>query len=518
MKREDEKQTGASPGGDDQTPDTAYYDGDCPMCSTFVARLGTDTAVDYRDLRTDALPDTIARDEAERLIHVQTREGSTLKGAQAVLHLLERHGRWRWLARFGRLPVIRSLADVVYAFIAANRFYIFGPMQRLYWMKQTLVIATLIPLWITRNLWFGETSRFYALTPVVDWLPAINWPLDHVIFGVMAALLLAAFFSSRPRNYIVAFLAVAVPYSCWDQSRWMPYNFQFAAMFLALALVPWEPRPQSATQNQRVSSLAMLSVVIFSIWFWSGLHKVSMRYLTIGFPWLISPFTPYLPEAVLPVVPVFGLLSTPVEAGGALLLLSRRTRALGVLLVTSMHCFILLVFGPFGHSFNHSVWSWNVAMIAFCWLCFWRNSAMGWRDVLWGRGAVHKLTTVIFLVMPILNYAGMWDDFLSHKLYTWTTKEAEIDILDESIIPVLPPEMRPWVERVDGRSFVHVLKWSYSVFESPPYHADRVFDSVFAKVCETVPSRDAVQLRLFHSPNLTGTRSRIEVKSCPSEP
>ena len=71
---------------------TAYFDGDCPMCKTFVPWLqnteldGTKdkNSVKFENLRTKELPDSINKDKAIEKIHLVDKNGDILTGAKAV--------------------------------------------------------------------------------------------------------------------------------------------------------------------------------------------------------------------------------------------------------------------------------------------------------------------------------------------------------------------------------------------------------------------------------------------------
>lgn len=513
---------------DEKTSADVFYDGDCPMCRAFTAHVepqGKGDSTRFEDLRKGKLPEDIDPLAAEKHIHLKDSNGEILKGAPAVLRILERKSKYLPLVYLGRLPIFSSIAALLYAFIAANRFFLFGPFAKLYWTKNTIAIGFLIPLVITRKLWFGASSRFYALTPVHEALPRIDYPLDHFLVILMAVLLSLIVLLPNPRSAIWLFIGICVPYSFLDQSRWMPYNYQFVAMFLPFAFFNWKPESDKAVAEAKWQRIcAMLSIVVLGIWFWSGIHKINMRYFAVGYPWLLSPFTKLLPEHFLSWIYATAFVSTLVESGGALLLLFKKTRRLGVLVITAMHIVILLAFGPLGHSFNHSVWSWNVAMLVFLWLFFWNNSYLSARDILLGtgklgNGILHKILLFLFVIMPVLSHFDKLDDFFAHKLYSWSTKEAEIELLSERVINELPEEMRPWIHQLEERKFVHVLEWSYSLFESPPYHADRVFKSIFHATCLQVRHPEEVRLLIFEAPNWrTGRSKQVRYRCGPDAP
>jgi predicted DCC family thiol-disulfide oxidoreductase YuxK len=495
------------------------FDGECPMCRSFVAKIGgeEDSSISFDDSHSEATeyPDKVAKDDIEKSLHHIDSSGRIRTGADAVFQTLEDKGSLLLLVRMGRLPVFAQMAEVIYRLVALNRHFLFGPLKTIYWVKVILAIGFLIPLPITKNLWLGETSRFYATTPVIASLPQIAFPFDHFIYYFIVALLWAILLLPNPRSCIIAFLLLVIGYALWDQTRWMPYYFQYVCMFIALLGFDWtrsDGADKALEQQRRV--LLTLGVVLVGIWFWSGSHKINYRYIFVGYPWLVHTFTEKLPEPFTSIVLSFGFLSTAIESGGALSLLFKRSRKIGIFLIVGMHSFILLTFGPLGLNFNHSVWSWNIAMIGFCCLIFLSQGDAKFSDFIPGKGLLHRAILVLFCFMPALNFFGVYDDFMSHALYSWTTIEAEIELHDDAVESELPKEIIPSIERQENRSFVHVLRWSYSVFESPPYHAHRVFVSVFGKLCRTIKSKEDISLYVYGKPDWRTGKSLVDIYRC----
>ncbi len=117
-------------------PDTLYYDGQCPLCTREMAKLGQlcDAQLQLADIHrlppdnsleqtdglapTDALP---SRDTLLKTLHLRTAEGQWLTGIDANVAAWQ-HTRlgplWRWL----RWPLIRPVADRVYRLWAERRY------------------------------------------------------------------------------------------------------------------------------------------------------------------------------------------------------------------------------------------------------------------------------------------------------------------------------------------------------------------------------------------------------------
>jgi predicted DCC family thiol-disulfide oxidoreductase YuxK len=107
--------------------DVLYFDGQCPLCTAEMDRLGklADSGLVLRDiheLRDDTLP---CRDDMLRTLHLRTAEGELLTGIEANVAAWQ-HTRmglfWRWL----RWPLVRPIAEKVYGRWALWRY------QRLY--------------------------------------------------------------------------------------------------------------------------------------------------------------------------------------------------------------------------------------------------------------------------------------------------------------------------------------------------------------------------------------------------
>ncbi|MEC5216709.1 putative DCC family thiol-disulfide oxidoreductase YuxK [Actimicrobium sp. GrIS 1.19] len=118
-----EKNTQDTTSSTDRTPAPAalqvMFDGSCPLCRREVGV--------YRDLTPSAPiqwvdvsdPNNLLPSGAERAVfmarfHVRTADGRLLGGAAAFVALWLTLPGWRWLGRFGALPGVTPLLEVVY--------------------------------------------------------------------------------------------------------------------------------------------------------------------------------------------------------------------------------------------------------------------------------------------------------------------------------------------------------------------------------------------------------------------
>jgi hypothetical protein len=97
-------------------------------------------------------------------------------------------------------------------------------------------------------------------------------------------------------------------------------------------------------------------LMVFSVYFFSGLQRLNGGFAGDAFPWLVEPFK-IVRHSVGAVVPFR-------KAGLAPALLYQHTRRAAVLLAICMHAAILRAIGPLGHNYTTVVWPWNVVMAA----------------------------------------------------------------------------------------------------------------------------------------------------------
>ena len=476
------------------------------MCQNFAARTANVEIV-QKNLRTDTLPEDVTITDARSVLHFYDHDGQLHKGASAALKILAKLPAWKLPATILLLPPFIFLAQLVYRFIALNRFVLFGSNTRIAYIKYVLILACLTPMLISQRLWLGDWQRSIPTTAITSSL-SITYPWDLIIYIALLALLVLAFVLPKPRYCFFGFTALAVGYSLSDLNRLMPYYLEFYWCFLLLGLHSWSINNE--TQHSTSRFLSSISLILFSIWFWSGIHKLNITYLMIGFPWLISPLSSHLAPETAATLNSLAILTPLIESCAALALLFPYTRFLGIIGITTMHVLILLFLGPLGHNYNHSVWSWNIAHIALCWLVFYRSPVFSGK-ILFPRTVIHALVLCWFLVFPVLNYLEIWPRTLSYSLYTWAGKDAEVYSTSDNALAHLPSDLP--IDHGTNRKSVPIQKWFYLELKSPPFDEDKVYLKTFSKICQSSSEPEELFLSLRSTPNyLTGVRIEQRVK------
>lgn len=338
-------------------------------------------------------------------------------------------------------------------------------VSRLAWLRLALAAGLVMAMLLSPNLWVS--SRSYPLTPLWDAIPPLPYPADYALFGLFLALVVGVGISrGRITGWLAATaLALAVFLALGDTSRLQPWFYQYSFMLLALCLCGWG----------RISVLDTLNacrLIVAATYFWSGLQKANAGFFHNLYPWLVESLTERLPDWAGSAL-LSGAYAVPVvEAAIGLGLLTRRFRKPAVIGALLMHAFIMLCVGPFGNNWNVVVWPWNFAMVAFVLVLFWRapdepspSSILSPARNLFSPGfALRAVVLVLFAIMPLFSFFGLWDSYLSSSLYSGAGK-------------------RGYVLTWDGTEWqsARIGDLAEQELNVPAYPEERVFKSVFAQ-------------------------------------
>ena len=107
---------------------TVFYDGKCGLCSKEInhyrkiAPNGVFYWQDITECTDDLKKEGISLSEGLKLLHVKDEEGLMHVGVDAFILIWKQLKRWRILAIFVELPLIRQITNVLYYYFASLRF------------------------------------------------------------------------------------------------------------------------------------------------------------------------------------------------------------------------------------------------------------------------------------------------------------------------------------------------------------------------------------------------------------
>lgn len=347
---------------------------------------------------------------------------------------------------------------------------------------------------------FAISWRFwtpYRTFPTVPYIPGLHPTQFSVVVLVMACagLVLACAPKHRPLG-LATFILCLCFLVLEDQSRLQPYIY--VEVIVAIGLF------HHAVKGGELNALRVATVFVY---LWAGIHKLNVHYFDEVFPWVFfSPrithwlsFLEYHPT----VVRTMALSSALLEVSAAAFLLLRKTRAVGVIAVATIHVVALLLIGPIGMQFAPVVWPWNLAMVAYVLVLFWNFDS----PILHVRDPAHALTVVLFGMLPVLNLFSWWDAYLSFHAFSGAHVDASLQIPDGK-----ESELPPAARRVLYKHRVSFDGWSMSDTKASAYPAERVYRSIFRQTCKKAPDAELV---IVGKPEWPSGRTSETVEKCP---
>jgi hypothetical protein len=215
------------------------------------------------------------------------------------------------------------------------------------------------------------------------------------------------------------------------------------------------------------------------------LEKLNPRFMDGAFPWLVGPFVGAWPAPAQWLALHLAFVAPFLECAAGVGLLTKRFRAAALFCAIGMHAAILIAIGPLELNFNTVVWPWNVAMIAFLLILFFRRSdEPAPRDIIWGKAyAFQKIVLVFFAFMPALSFFNLWDHYLSSALYSGNRSSGIVYVNDEAF-DRLPDTIEDYVyEDGPDRNQLNINEWSLGELNVPSYPELRIYKNVAREIC-----------------------------------
>ena len=332
------------------------------------------------------------------------------------------------------------------------------------------------PLWLS--------TRVYPLLPAADWWPVPHSPWDRIIFGaVLASLVLATW---RYRSGVICFLVTSLYLAFSDQGRWQPWFYMYWIMLL-LTLAP----PSAALRSCRFA--------ISAVYIWSGIHKCNPDYFNIAVPWLAKAGAEWLPSFGMTMLQGALAAAPAVEIFIGFAVWFQKTRTVAIVVCIVVHLTALVLLGPLGHKHNWIVWPWNLVMPVLLVMLFSIRLERGRPCPRWAA-----VVTALFCVLPVLNFFGWWDSYLSFALYSGKLTKADL-FISEEVRNRLPPAMKefvvptppPYNEEIQGPYVVLVELWADKILRVPPLPEPRGYRAVARFVAKYAADPNDVRLVLI---------------------
>jgi hypothetical protein len=282
-------------------------------------------------------------------------------------------------------------------------------LNRISFLKVTALLALLITFLISLKLW--HSNRNFPTAPILNNVfYSIPIGLNYIILGTILLSAGIALFINKPFFFLVFTLITSCVLILLDITRLQPEFYMFFSFVFLLTLY----YKNTITENTLLNTSRL---IICCVYFASGISKLNPYFNQIIYQWMIYPLNTVLSPAFMSVIQKGHLLIPLSELFIAIALLVPKLRNAAIVLVCILHVSILILLSPIFHGFNYIVFPWNISMIAFVFILFYRNEEPTFNLFIKEfKQRVFKLFILLYFIIPILQLFGFGDMYLSFSV------------------------------------------------------------------------------------------------------
>ncbi len=350
----------------------------------------------------------------------------------------------------------------------------------------TLIMRLICIFWLTAKfiswkVWIKD--RQFPLVPVFDWL---NWPslFHYILFVCSIALIVFLVFKPFNKIILIALLITELLSCVADQNRWQPWEYQYLFSILICII--------NFKDHKKI--IGCIAFVMAATYIYSGIGKLNEGYLTlvwenIFLKKIFKVSETSMQQSIVHYAGYITAIAETIFAAGLFFSKTKKTAAWGMIF---MHLLILYAIGPLGINYNTVVWPWNILMILLLYIVFIKNQSLPINMALLWQGW-NKVVLICWGILPALNYVGLWDSYLSSRLYSGGLPLMAICLKDAGEID----ELQPYLSKKDtyhlcnGAAMVNMQIWAMKEMNVPPYPEMRVYKKVEADWPNTHPGSSA---------------------------
>ena len=342
---------------------------------------------------------------------------------------------------------------------------------------------------ISYPLWLDE-FRSYPSIPFFDFLAfPIFKNANYLLFFFLILSLLLFTLKKANRFIIGSYFIALLLFILNDINRLQVWIYQLNFMLAILFIT---------SERDHKFGLKALQLILISIYFWSGIHKLNIYFIEDTFPWFIEPFGNISNSEIQYFLACsVAIIESLIGIG----LIFKKTRKGACIAAFGFHVLILFVLSPFGHNWNHVVWPWNLCMIFLLYFLFYNDENKIYEYSNRKRQFFSSFSIIfaLFTVMPLLNFYGAWDEQLSFKMYSGISPEGVFYYQYQEVV-CIPEKMKEKFEHVTPISKKHRIildDWVFYELKVAPYKSKKRLLQVGKKLCDCIEKPELAGLELL---------------------
>lgn len=340
-------------------------------------------------------------------------------------------------------------------------------------LSSSLISISLIASLLVAQRGWVLQERTYPRLPLFDSL-TITAPIEPLLYSAMLIVLLLFNFSARKKLLVSIFVIATAATIAFDTTRLQPWLYLLSIMLFLVAL----PAPSGKKSVGNV--LDSLRICILGTYLFAGIQKLNISFCQTVVPSMMPKFVPPLPQDLALAI---GISAAVTEAALAILLTCAPTSRIGAWLAIFFHAITLWMITHLG--WNAVVWPWNISMMLLVYLLFIRTRSQSAFGLLWPDSLQKALAVIIFLLLPCLNFFGLWPNYLSAALYSGNVPVLRV-LVDPADEERLPSAIRQAIDISDRQKPTLLAeRWGIEELGIPSFPEVRTLEQLAKKLLES---------------------------------
>jgi hypothetical protein len=243
-------------------------------------------------------------------------------------------------------------------------------------------------------------------------------------------------------------------YCVLDINRLQPWFFQYMLILIVFIGV----------RRKSEMSIPLLQLIVAGMFFWGGIHKFNTFYFTETALWLSQALGKgNAVQYIFYILPAAEILI-------AISLIIKPIRKAGIIAGTLLQFFIIFILSPLGLNYNLIIIPWNLAVIVFTWVLFYKTEN-DFRDYLkMAKMPVFVLICTLVYLFPLLHIFNLWPAYMSFNLYSGNTSKGYI-FVSEPVKELLPEE----ISNLVNNNRLDISAWSMKELNVPCFPEKTTF-------------------------------------------
>jgi len=342
------------------------------------------------------------------------------------------------------------------------------------WLVAITIIVTVFATW---SLWSSERS-----CPTAPLIGAYSLIAGNYGIAFRAIIIILSVLFALKVRYAEWLLAIVLTIGIADDlNRLLPNIYQFIIVLALFGL---------ADKSKPDTLLNALRIIQAGVYLWTGILKMQMGFVNGASAFIFNALHIYPPVYVKYLVILVALWEVAIAIAFLSGKIIREALLSTVVLHAVISCILLLA------HWNRAIISYNLFLLAGNYMLFSKSSYWLMGDVEQPKARIQKIAVALFIVLPLLNIAHWWPDFMSSSLYSYRGLSAVIYV-DENLKKQLPePALRAIYDSNKG-PYLSLTTWIQNETGTVPCPESLVYEKMYYQFRQKYQCSDSVRMLIY---------------------